>query len=441
VLEVLSSERPLLVTVEDLHWADPATLDVLRFASRVARVGKLLIVLSYRDDELDRGHPLRGLLADLDRNRRVDRIPLARLTPREVRAQAHDLMGAVPTADDARRLAERSQGIPFFVEELLALGAGAPVPASLREVLLARYDALPPSARSVCRTVAAAGERVAHPLLADVIELAEGELDVAVAAAVESGVLISDGAGYDFRHALVREAVGEQQLPGERVRTHTRYAGALADAKDDPADRTARAVRIAHHWYEALDLERAFETALSAMRMSLDSFAYATAAQLGERVLELWDRVPDPVSVAGQDLPTLMAATASAWRRAGEPSRALATVERALELLDGGDTVLRARLLRDKGMLLDSDARSSAVAELEAALELLPPGTARGLRAEILVELAAQYMVAGRGAKALEAAALAADEAPPEASRTRSFAANVRGATLLRPRCLRDRTG
>ncbi len=126
-----------------------------------------------------------------------------------------------------------------------------------------------------------------------------------------------------------------------------------------------------------------------------------------------------------------MAATASAWRRAGEPSRALATVERALELLDSGDTVLRARLLRDKGTLLASDGRSDAVVELEAALELLPPGTASGLRAEILVELAAQYMVAGRGTEALDAAARAAEEAPTEASRTRSFAANMRGATLL----------
>ena len=127
LLETLSAERPLLVLVEDLHWADAATLDVLRFATRVQRTGHLLLVLSYRTDDVERTHPLRQLLADLDRNPRSQRLSLQRLSAREVRAQAHDILGAVPEPADARRLFERSEGVPFFVEELLALGTTSEV--------------------------------------------------------------------------------------------------------------------------------------------------------------------------------------------------------------------------------------------------------------------------------------------------------------------------
>ncbi|PJJ71704.1 regulatory LuxR family protein [Diaminobutyricimonas aerilata] len=431
-LEGLSATVPVAVLIEDLHWADPATLDVLRFASRVARSGHLLVVMSYRDDEIERGHPLRPFLADLERNPRAARATLDRLTPREVRAQAHDLTGAVPTAADARRLSERSQGIPFFVEELLALDAvGAAVPDALADLLLVRYDALPPEARAACRVIAAGGERIALPLLAAVSASDEERLEAALSPAIDAAVLVADEAGYDFRHALVREAVAAQQLPGERVRTHRRFAEALAALPPEAGKRTSRAVRIAHHWYEARELERAFAAALEGMRLSEDAFAFAAAAQLGERALELWDRVPRAKQMAQRSLARLMAETASDWTRSGEFPRAIATAERALDELDDDDLVLRATLMRDRATLLDSTRRAEAVSQLEEALDLLESGTASALRAEILVELAALYMVAGRGRESLDAAARARDEAPREAGRTRSFAANMRGAVLL----------
>ena len=430
VLERLSAERPVVVIIEDLHWADPATLDVLRVAARVLRGTSLLIVMTYRSDDVGRGHPLRGFLADLDRNRRVTRIDLGRLTAREVRAQAHDILGAVPTPDEARRLFERSDGVPFFVEELLAHApASAAVSPSLRELLLARYETQQPLVQRVARALAAGGSGVEHDLLADVVELPDEQLEPVVREAVEAGLIVVTGRGYDFRHALVREAVGGELLPGERRRYHSRYAEVLG-AADLPAS-VARAFRIAHHWYEAHAVEQAFSSSLEGMRLSLDSFAYASAAQLGERALGLWDSVASPDTRSGENRVLLMERTAHAWRRAGEPGRALATVELALSDPEAGAGAIRARLLRDKGLLLENEGRGDAIPELEAALDLLRDGDERELRAEILVELAAQYMVAGRGPDAIGASGAALEAAPHDAHRSRSFAANIRGGTLL----------
>ena len=139
VLERLSADRTVVVAIEDLHWADPATLDVLRFLARMLRSGRLLLVLTYRSDDVGRGHPLRGLLAELERNRRASRVLLDRLDSGQVRAQAEAILGSQPSSEQLRSLFERSEGVPFFVEELLGCGidpADSPVPVTLRELLL-----------------------------------------------------------------------------------------------------------------------------------------------------------------------------------------------------------------------------------------------------------------------------------------------------------------
>jgi DNA-binding CsgD family transcriptional regulator/tetratricopeptide (TPR) repeat protein len=432
LLEALSAERPMLVLVEDLHWADAATLDVLRFATRVQRTGHLLLVLSYRTDDVERTHPLRQLLADLDRNPRSQRLSLQRLSAREVRAQAHDILGAVPEPADARRLFERSEGVPFFVEELLALGTTSEaVPSSLREVLLGRYDTLDPAAQQIGRILAAAGERVDHALLSTVSEMTDEQLEPPLRAAMEAGLVVVDPRGYDFRHALVREAVGAELLPGERARFHSRYADALESNPTSEPDRAGRAVRIANHRFDAHDVPRAFEAAVVAMRLSLESFAYATAAQLGERALTLWESVDAAEETAGERRAQLMSRVAFAWRKAGEPARALATLDGALEEADPDDIALRARLLRDRGMLLEIEGRGEAIPELESALALLSDGSQPVLRADVLAELASQYMVSGRGESAIAAATEVLQNAPTEAHRSRSFAANMLGGTRL----------
>jgi DNA-binding CsgD family transcriptional regulator/tetratricopeptide (TPR) repeat protein len=432
LLEHLSSERPLVVIIEDMHWADAATLDVLRFAARVLQRGRLLLVLTYRSDDVGRGHPLRAVLAELERNRRTSRIMLGRLSATEVRAQAGEILGAMPSTEQARSLFERSEGVPFFVEELLGLdrtGDGAPVPDTLRELLLGRYETLGPVAQQVVRVLAAGGAGVDQEVLAEISGLPTDELETALREAIDAGVLVIVGRRYDFRHALVREAVVDELLPGESARAHIGYARALEARAGSGAQAAARAVLISYHWMEAHALEEAFRASLDGARLSRSAFAYASAAQLGERALSLWDRVSDPQGVSGMSHVLLLDFTAVSWRNAGEPQRALATIELALAEVDPEDRDTHARLLRNKGMMLNVDGRSGAVEVFEQALEVLGGDGDPMLRANILGELAARYMMSGREDEAIATATEALEIAPESAHRSKSVAANIRGGT------------
>jgi len=432
ILEQLSADRELVVVIEDVHWADPATLDVLRFLARMLRSGRLLIVLSYRSDDITRGHPLRAVLGEFERNRRVSRVLLARLDAAEVRAQLEGLLGGVPTAEQSRTVFDRSEGVPFFVEELVGCGGelATGVPVTLRELLLARYEALGPSARRIVRVLAAGGGRTDHEILAAVVVAEAAELDAALREAVEAGVVVTTARGYDFRHALVREAVADELLPGERAEVHGRYAAALAAQPVAPAARAARAVLVSAHWLEAHDLEHAFRTSLEGMRLSRAAFAYASAAQLGERALSLWDRVPDAAAVAEVSHVELLGLVARSWRAAGEPQRAIATIDLAIAEARDADRVERARLLRDRGLMLGTQGHADSLTMYEEALELLGDAEEPRLRAGLLAEAASKYMVSGRNERALEAATEAIALAPADASRIRSVAANVRAGTL-----------
>ena len=211
---------------------------------------------------------------------------------------------------------------------------------------------------------------------------------------------------------------------------HIGYARALETRAAATTQAAAVAVLISYHWMEAHALEEAFRTSLEGMRLSRAAFAYASAAQLGERALQLWDRVPDPATVAGFSHVDLLDHTAISWRNAGEGARALATIDLALAEADPGEPETVARLLRNKGVMLNADARQDAVGVFEQALSALADDADPMLRANILAELSAQYMITGRIEEALAASSRSLDEAPPDARRTRSIAANIRGGTL-----------
>jgi predicted ATPase len=154
----------LVLVVEDLHWADRSTRDLLAFLVRNLRHGRLLLVQTYRSDELHRRHPLRPFLAELDRGRQVERLELARFGPAEVAAQLAGIQGAPVAAELAERIHARSGGNAFFVEELAAAVTGAhadgELPPSLRDTLLARIELLADPTQQVLAVVGAAGARV-----------------------------------------------------------------------------------------------------------------------------------------------------------------------------------------------------------------------------------------------------------------------------------------
>ena len=431
ILETLSATRDVVVVIEDIHWADPATLDVLRFLVRMLRSGRLLIVASYRSDDVTRGHPLRALLGEFERARHVSRILLGRLDAGQVRAQLEGLLGSVPSADRTRSVFERSEGVPFFVEELACCAEDGSVPTTLRELLLARYESLSVEARRLARTLAAGGGPVDHGILAEVAQLPGAELETTLREAIDAGVIVVAGRGYDFRHALVREAVADELLPGESADVHARYARVLETQPVEPTGLAARSVLVSAHWFEAHDLDQAFRTSLEGMRLSRSAFAYASAAQLGERALGLWTRVADPETTAGMSHVELLDLVARSWRGAGEMARALATIDQALAEVDATDRVRRAYLLRNKGLMLAFEGHSESLEILLEALELLGDADEPALRAGLLAEAASKYMVSGQSELAIEAATRAIELAPPDAGRTRSVAANVRAGTLV----------
>ncbi len=232
LLENVAAARPLVLIIEDLHWVDQASLGLLRFLVRVIEHSRVLIVLTFRSDEIGRGSALRAWLPELDRNRRVTRLELARLDRRQVREMASAILEGPPDEDELAQVYLRTEGVPFFVEELVCCSGVRSLdsfPDTLRDILLARYDQLSDQTQRMLRLIAAGGVRVEHELLVAVCDESPEAIDAAAAEAIAASVLVVDGTAYAFRHALVREAIHDQLLPGERVRFHTRYAQALLE--------------------------------------------------------------------------------------------------------------------------------------------------------------------------------------------------------------------
>ncbi len=436
LLETLSADRPLVLAVEDIHWADSATLELLRFIVRMAERGRILVLLSYRSDEVGRGHPLRSYLAELERTRRLTRWELARLGRDQVEALVARLLGCEPDAATVDRVYEMSEGVPFFVEELIGidgLATGEDLPETLRELLLARFEKLSEPTQQLLRLVSAGGVCVDHELLSAVFDGTADELDAAAREAVVANVLAADTTEYTFRHALVREAIHADLLPGERSRYHRRFAEAL-EARPQRS-----ATQLSTHWLAAHDLRRAFIASLEAMEEARRSYAYATAAAMGDRALELWDSVPDAQELSTRALGVtsrtdLLSRTASALRNAGDNERALAMVNAALDSSGDLPPARHARLLRDKAQYLMNLNRPGVIELLQRALEVVPPGSlpaGDGLRPQLLTELAARYMLAARFDEAVALTSQAVDEVGSGAEALRSVAHNIRGSSLV----------
>ena len=226
----LSADAPLLLIIEDVHWADQSTRDLLRFLFARQFTSPVAILATYRSDDLHRSHPLRAALAEWSRLAGVSRLQLGPLTDAESRQLIRALHGGpIPEAEQLRILA-RAEGNPFFIEELVAAATvGGALPTDLADLLLVRLEQIGDDGRLVVRAASVAGRRVSHELLARGAELDNTALDAAVRAAVEANILVALGDdGYGFRHALLAEAIYQDLLPGERVRLHAAYAAAIA---------------------------------------------------------------------------------------------------------------------------------------------------------------------------------------------------------------------
>ncbi|MGI5194665.1 helix-turn-helix transcriptional regulator [Streptomyces sp. CA-288835] len=434
LLERVAAERTVVVLLEDLHWADASTRHLLAYLFRTLRSGRLAVIATYRADDVHRRHPLRPLLAELDRLRTVRRIELGRFSRAEVRRQIAGILASEPAPALVDEIFERSDGNAFFVEELAVAaneGCRTGLTDSLRDLLLVRVESLPESSQRVARIVAEGGSTVEYGLLAAVAQLSEDDLIEALRAAVGANLLLAtpDGDGYRFRHSLVREAVADDLLPGERSRLNRRYAEALeADPTLVPADE--RAARLASYWYHANDAAKALPAVLEASVAARRRHAHSEQLRLLERAMELWDSAPDavraelrpvdyteayppcgcaPSPACGCDPGNqpltyldLMAEAAVAGRYCGERERALKITKRALHLLEGGDEALRAAWFwTQRSRLVQALGRGDGWKELGTAEELvrgLPPSE---VHAEVLTSVANWSMLHTPGPDAL----------------------------------------
>lgn len=410
-LEERSRPQGLTLVVEDLHWADASTRDLLVFLLRTLPDVPLQLLISVRTDDLYRTHPLRRLLPELERLHRVSRMELTPLSREEVAAQATGLRGVAldPAAMDL--LYERTGGNPLFVEALLS-GAGvgdpgdAPLPDGPRDLLLASVEPLTDTTRRVLGLAAAAGEQIDHNLLAAVARLSgttEGQLDTALREAIDARVLRTTADSYRFRHALLAEAVYTELLPGERVRTHRRFAEALEHGVPGLTEITA-AAQLAHHAHAAHDQPLALTTAWQAADRAECTAAYPEQLALYERVLELWERVPDAEQLIGHPLGEVLRRASEASREAGVHRRAVDHASAGLRELGvsgyhdpGGprpeNPVLVAGLRHARGGALKDLGRDGALEELADAAVVLPEG--HPLNATVGATLAATLMMRG----------------------------------------------
>jgi DNA-binding CsgD family transcriptional regulator len=411
VIQRLAADRPLMFVIEDLHWADRSTLDLVALLVRALHAGRVLVVVSFRSDELHRSHPLRPLVTGWERVRAVQRIELGRLDRSEVARQLEAILGAPPTARLVDQVHQRSEGNAFLVEEILgAIQSGADpdeLPLSLRDVLLARVERLDPPTQRLLRIAAAGGRAVSDRLLAAVAGMEEAELDAALREAVEHHVLVVDETdrGYVFRHALTRDAIYGDTLPRERVRIHTAYGEALSADPALAGRNVAVAAALALHWRAAHDLPRALEASIEAAQLAA---GYAPAEALGhlERALEIWPQVPDAAQRSGIDLVEALGRAGQSAYTAGALDRSLAMFDEALaELGPDADPERRALLMEARAAaVLDTGREAEARLELERAAALLPAEPPSEARAVVLTALASQLGVVGDFAGALAAA-------------------------------------
>jgi DNA-binding CsgD family transcriptional regulator/tetratricopeptide (TPR) repeat protein len=387
LLERLSEGGPLVLVIEDAHWADRSTRDLMAFLIGSQPIlDCVLMIVTYRSDELHRTHPLRPLLAELSRVGWVERLELARLCRLDADELVALIIGREPEPALADEVYRRTEGNPLFIEELLRCGRSLTdeLPESLRDLVLDAARRLPEETQDVLRAASAGGQYVGHELLAAVTGLTDEALDRRLRPAVASNVLTADVEGYAFRHALIREAVHDDLLPGERTRLHTRFAEVLgANPGLVPLGRSA--VEQANHWYYAHDTACALTAAWQAAAAAELALAYAEQLSLLTRVLELWDKVPDAAERVGVTHLTVLQRATAAARSAGEYQRGIAFASAGLKEVDPvADPVQAALLLEKRASLSLYTGGEDAIADLRMALKLVPAGLDDAARARVL---------------------------------------------------------
>ncbi len=376
-LDTLASHQPVLLVVEDAHWADASTRHLLQFLLARRFTHPVSLVVSYRTDDLHRRHPLRAAVAEWSRLPGVRRLELGPLDDGAVGAILRSREATRLSDQGASTIIRRAAGNAFYAEELLDAGlAEGALPESLADLVLVRLDRLTDDARLVVGAVACAGGPATDALIAEVAGLDGPRLDDALREAIDHKVLVSHGDSYTFRHALLAEAVHDDLLPGQRQRLHAAFLAALTGPGGSGPAR-----EVALHAEAAGDLATAFTASVSAGRDAVRVSGYDEAAGHFRRALRLLDAAPDDTDVVGLVVDAVDALVAS-----GQLRTATHLIREHLDMLPDSDVTGRGRLLVSLGdTLYYSDADDDALEASGQALEVVPdePTTLRA-RAEAL---------------------------------------------------------
>jgi DNA-binding CsgD family transcriptional regulator/tetratricopeptide (TPR) repeat protein len=413
LIDRLADERPLVLVLEDLHWSDPASSDLLVFLIRTLRRGRVVLIATFRTDDLAGGHALLVRLAELTRHPNVSRVELRPLDLVQQREMLTGMLGRSPRPDVVKWIHDRSEGNPFFTEELIAVldlsgegGAKASaiahresrLPPSIRDILLGRLSGLSEDARRVLRIAAVAGQLTDDPLLAEVTGWTSNELESAVRETIARQILAVDerSGTYRFRHALLGEVVAGELLPGERRRLHEEVAtwqsaaGSGGQLRGSPSE-------LAHHWYAAGRLREALVASIAASRAATAVYAHTDALRQAERAVDLWARVPDAAEATSMARVEVLGLALEAATNAGHAGRAIELCRLTLEELDDSAEPIAAALVRAKlayNLWVGGDSRAS-LAEHQTAVALVPAEPPTVERARVIGGLASALMPTG----------------------------------------------
>jgi DNA-binding CsgD family transcriptional regulator len=401
LLDLLSERQPVVLVLEDMHWADRSTRRFASFLASSLREERLTVAFSYRTDELHRRHPLLPLLAELERLDRTRRIQLSAFDRGELAEALEDILGAMPDAGLVERLFARGEGNPLYTEELLAAGLDGrgSAPESLRHAFLLRIERLSEDAQRVARVVAV-GRRLEEAAIADVAGLEPARTQAALRDAVSEQILVAgDDDCFTFRHALLREALYDDLLPGERSELHLALARVLErDCAEGDERELERVTGVASHYAAAGEQRAALKAMVVAAKAAERVHALGEVADLAERALELWPRVTDAEDELDMDHVALLALAARAHMQGGHRARGEVLLREALSELDPATEIRRysallGRLARAQWSL---NRGQEGVETAERALAMLPADDRGFERVRLLSWLARIRFLRGR---------------------------------------------
>jgi DNA-binding CsgD family transcriptional regulator len=346
----IAAAAPVIATIEDAHWADLATLDCLQFLSERIAAAPVLLLVTYRADELHRRHPLALTLGRIRPAPSIWRLGLAPLSDTEMQALQQDALAghSLLAAETLREIRSLAEGNPLFAEELLRhaaeSGGSAPeLPLTLRATVFERLAAIADDERDVLVHAAVFGRRFEAEILAAVMDRPLDAVGTALRRARDLQLIVEvrDGSGgYAFRHALMREALYSELLDHEREPLHRRFAQRL-EADGDPQRRLAG---LAYHWWAARDPQKALEYSERAGDAATGVLAFKDAALHFERAVEY--------TQAGRRRAELQAKLGTTLGLAGNARRGRAAIEKAAAYFERADEPVRTSgLCRQIGWL------------------------------------------------------------------------------------------